>query len=139
MAEPSLFATLAGQPGSGNFKAGNGEGVSLRHVSPVSAVAFSPDSASLATACDDRSISLWNPGGERLAFDARHNKKLRALLFSPDGNLLASGGDDRAARLWRLGTAKQAANLQTGGSYVAEPFRAMGNCSRPLEPIIPPE
>ncbi len=65
------------------------------------AVAFTPDSATLAAAGDDRVIRLWAlPEGRFLGSLEWHVGPVTSLAFSPDGRLLASGGEDGLVRLW---------------------------------------
>lgn len=73
------------------------------HQARVNAVAFSPDSAILASAGRDRAVRLWRPGN--LAAPPAllaHPGEVLALAFSPDGQLLATAATDNAARLWRV-------------------------------------
>ena len=68
----------------------------------MTAVAFSPDGNTLATASDDGTARLWDVATHRqigtpLTAD---DSNVNAVAFSPDGNTLATGGDDGTARLW---------------------------------------
>ena len=71
----------------------------------VGALAFSPDSKTLA-ACAD-SIYLWNTDASdvKATFKAL-DTSFNALAFSPNGRLLASGCSDGSVRLWNA-TAKK--------------------------------
>jgi WD40 repeat protein len=72
------------------------------HTERVTAVAFSPDGASLATASVDRSVRLWNVADGALLHPLEgHSLPVLSLAYSPDGTLLASGSEDASARLWR--------------------------------------
>ncbi len=72
------------------------------HSNPISALAFSPDGALLASgAQDDPQIRLWEvASGRQLAVLVGHDGWIRSLTFSPDGTLLASGATDRLIMLW---------------------------------------
>ena len=72
----------------------------------VRALAFSPDSKTLA-ACAD-SIYLWNTDATdvKATFKAL-DTSFYALAFSPNGKLLASGCSDGSVRLWNATTQKE--------------------------------
>jgi WD40 repeat protein len=68
----------------------------------VTALAFSPDGMTLATAGTDDGITLWELGGaesERLSGTA---VGVQTLAFSPDGVMLASAGTAEMVVLWDL-------------------------------------
>ena len=75
----------------------------LEQPSWVTAVAFSPDAALLATGHDDGIVRLWDLRRRCLArtLDG-HGRSISALAFSADGARLASAGEDRIIRLWQL-------------------------------------
>ncbi len=72
------------------------------HPGGVSSIAFSPDSAKLAsTASDDSDIRIWRVYDGALLHTLKgHSETVRSVAFSPDGSLLASGSSDNSVRLW---------------------------------------
>ena len=70
-------------------------------VVTTNAVAFSPDSRTVAGATTDRLVKLWDVAtGKDLNTLTGHAQRVTAVAFSPDGKLLASGSQDRTIRLW---------------------------------------
>jgi WD40 repeat protein len=83
----------------------------LAHTQDIEAIAFTPDSQSLATGSYDGTIRLWNlkTGAAIRTFDAR--SKVWSIAISPDGKTLVSGHGD-FARTWNLKTGQLTHSLK---------------------------
>lgn len=86
-----------------DWEQGNLINVLCREVSPVHAVAFSPQGDRIASGHADTSSSLriWNAatGAEAVCIHG-HDDFVRSVAFSADGSQLASGSKDNTVRLW---------------------------------------
>lgn len=72
----------------------------------VTALAFGPDPAFLATGHDDGSIRYWDAAGRQVCELRQHRRPISALAFSSDGKHLAAAAEDKAISLWHLPTGK---------------------------------
>jgi dipeptidyl aminopeptidase/acylaminoacyl peptidase len=89
------------------------------HAGPVTAVAFSPDGTTLASASTDSTIKIWNKkNGELVTTLTGHVRGVACLAYSPRGGLLASGGDDGYVRLWDASTNTLRVRLSESASKV---------------------
>lgn len=79
-----------------------GIGVLAGHTLPATGVAFSGDSAQLASVSHDGDMILWDFGGQYpLGVFRGHDGPINAVAFSPDGRLAATAGDDHTVLLWQ--------------------------------------
>jgi WD40 repeat protein len=82
----------------------------------IGALAFSADGATLAAACSDGVIRLWDVSSGALRPTlSGHAEAVLRLAFAPDGRTLASLGHDNVLNLWHLGTGQQLFALDTRG------------------------
>ena len=76
------------------------------HESDVWAVAFTPDSATLASGNGDWNrpghVKLWDVQSGQQTDAFQHTGEVLSLAISPDGRYLAAGGGDNALRVWEL-------------------------------------
>ena len=97
---------IAGGDGIALYRGGFGGAPDIRltaHGAPVKDIAFSPDSALLASASADTTIKLWSlkdAAAPELTTLLGHASSAEAVAFSPAGRLLASGGAEGEIRLW---------------------------------------
>ncbi len=74
------------------------------HLGRLNAVAFSPDSRTLASAsAHELGLRLWDVAkGEELRRLEGHDRDVLSLAFSPDGKLVAAGSMDASVLVWRV-------------------------------------
>ncbi|KAL2801694.1 hypothetical protein BJX63DRAFT_157636 [Aspergillus granulosus] len=83
------------------------------HTNWVSAVVFSPDGQTIASASNDHTIRLWDSvtGVKRHTLQG-HTDWVHAVAFSPDGQTVASASNDHTVRLWNPATGVNRHTLQ---------------------------
>jgi len=79
-------------------------------------IAWSPDSTTLASVDNDRSIRLWDPAtGKSIKTIEEMENWTDVLAWSPDGTKLAAGSKDNLIRIWDVATGDRLTTL-TGHS-----------------------
>jgi WD40 repeat protein len=102
--EEAILATAGDDAHARVWDAGSGQQVlQCAHPDTVTAVAFSPDAAWLATGCTDGKARIWSEAGAQM-LEFPHNGVVNAVAFSRDGRWLASAGQDNAAKIWNVAT-----------------------------------
>lgn len=77
------------------------------HKGEINGIVFSPDSKTIATASDDKTIRLWNARtGKNLKTLTGHTEPVNVIEFSPDGKIIAGGSKDKTIKLWNVQTGK---------------------------------
>jgi cytochrome c len=72
------------------------------HTAPISALAVSPDGATLASASWDQTIRLWPLAGGAPRVLEGHTQNVNGVAFAPDGGTLVSVSYDQSVRIWPL-------------------------------------
>ncbi|MBW4632151.1 MAG: serine/threonine protein kinase [Iphinoe sp. HA4291-MV1] len=81
-------------------------------LSAVNSIAISPDSTTLVSGHDDKTIRLWDlKAKQQLHIFVGHSKAVKSVAFSPDGKILATASDDKTIKLWNVNTAKETYTL----------------------------
>ena len=79
------------------------------------AVAYAPDSATLATGGDDRTVRVWDArSGDHVRTLTGHTSGVLAVAYAPDSATLATGSDDGTVRVWNPRTGRQVAGTGFG-------------------------
>jgi WD40 repeat protein len=87
---------------------------SLRgHEGTVLNICFSPDSAKVATACEDGKLRIFSvPDWKLLQTLTGHHGPVHWAEFSRDGKWLVSAGEDKTARVWSVEDGKLQQTLE---------------------------
>ncbi len=91
----------------------------FEHDLPISATAFSADGKFLASAGEDRRITIWNLETGKLLRTLRgHTDRIPGLAWHPHGKSLISVGWDATARVWNVDTGEPSILLNTHDDQV---------------------
>ena len=82
------------------------------HTSWVNQVAFTPDSAVLASASFDSTAKLWDVAtGEELRTFSGYSNSVCCVAISPDGQVLASGDISGVVKFWDIKSGQEGTHL----------------------------
>ena len=70
------------------------------HQGWVYSVAWSPDGKTIASACGDKTIKLWNKDGQNFRTLEGHDSEVKSVAWNKDGQTLASASGDKTIKLW---------------------------------------
>ena len=89
------------------------------HTKRITAIAYSPDSTTIATASRDSTVRLWDADTAKHKTTLKHRQGVNATLpwnhganavnaiaYSPDGNTIATGTQNGKVRLWDARTGR---------------------------------
>ena len=97
------------------------------HGGTVTGLAFSPNSAQIASASRDGTVRLWNvANGTETITLAGHTDRVVDVAFSPDGARVASASWDGTARVWDAGTGAELASFTHGAESNQVAFSPTG-------------
>ncbi|MYF98391.1 hypothetical protein F4212_04555 [Candidatus Poribacteria bacterium] len=78
------------------------------HTSYVNSLCFSPDSKTLVSGSEDKTIRLWDMAtGKQKRILKGHRNSVNSISISPDGTTLASAYSHGPIRVWDVATGKQ--------------------------------
>jgi WD40 repeat protein len=99
------------------------------HSDRVNSVAFSHDSARLASASGDKTVKIWDASsGECLQTLEGHSDRVNSVAFSHDSARLASASDDKTVKIWDASSGECLQTLEIGKALFNISFDTTGSC-----------
>ena len=123
----SRFSTFMGRlliwdAAKGRMIAALGE----QRCSPNSSISISPDGTLVATASQDRTVTIWDLEDLSTVATLPHASNVTSVSFSPNGTTLASGDTERTVHLWETKTGTKL-NSMTGLNHHVTSLLFSGN------------
>ncbi|TBU53523.1 WD40-repeat-containing domain protein [Dichomitus squalens] len=82
------------------------------HMDTISALAFSRDDISFASASHDEVVIIWAVASDRKQMRIRPGHAIHSLAYTPDGRFLIAGASDGTLHLWDAQTYKPIRTLR---------------------------
>jgi WD40 repeat protein len=99
------------------------------HSSGVQSVAYSHDSAQIASASEDSTAKIWDTrSGECLQTLKGHSGWVNSVAFSPDSAQLASASADKTVKIWNVHSGECLRIFSVGKTLVKIKFDNTGSC-----------
>jgi WD40 repeat protein len=99
------------------------------HSSGVNSVAFSHDSAQLASASDDKTVKIWDvSSGTCLRTLKGHSSEVSSVAFSHDSTQLASASYDKTVKIWDVSSGACLQTINTSETLHELSFNSISSC-----------
>ena len=86
-------------------------------IGKIEQVTFSPDSETIASSSNDKTLKVWNlTSGELVQSVSGESQAVKFAVISPDGQILASGTGDNKIQIWHLATEQLLHTLEGGAA-----------------------
>lgn len=96
------------------------------HTGKISALAWSPDGAYLASGSYDTTVRIWHVDSKQMLYqDDNHTSRIVALAWSPDGQWIASSGEYGPVWMWSGVANSFGANAWTAAFVRADGAQAL--------------
>ena len=106
-----------------------------RYANAVYAIAYSPDSTTIATGTQNGKVRLWDARTRRLKTQfTAHASRVTSIAYSPDSTTIATASGDRTAELWDRQTGKHKTTITKYSRITLLAYLSDGNTIATGEP-----